>query len=160
MVSQEPFLFDATLHENLIYGLTDVDDRKVWDALGWVNMQSEIQALREGLQTRVRALLGNLSGGQQQRLVIARALLRRRSIWLFDEATSALDAHNEKAITLHLIDTCKKQNAAMIMVTHRLSWLDRFDEIWFLEAGAVVARGEHRRLLEEPRYRAFCGVSV
>lgn len=159
MVSQEPFLFDDTIAENLAYGLQGAarpSEAAMWEALATVNVDSEVRATAGGLSARVRAIGSNLSGGQLQRLTIARGLLRQRAIWLLDEATSAIDARSEREITLRLTAACRKQGTMLVAVTHRLQWLDAYDEVWFVENGTVTHAGEHKRLLEEPRYRQFC----
>jgi len=159
MVSQEPFLFDDTIAANLRYGLGNAlapDDDAVWQALRSVNIEVEIRALPHQLNTRLRAIGSNVSGGQLQRLVIARALLRQRPIWLLDEATSAVDARSERDITQRLIATCRSTGQALLVVTHRLTWLEAFDEVWFVESGAIALAGPHSVLLADRRYQAFC----
>lgn len=157
MVSQEPFLFDDTLAANLTYGLAEPpSSAALAEVLATVNMQAEIDAMPEGIHTRLRAIGTNLSGGQLQRLVIARALLRERPLWLLDEATSAIDARSEKDITLRLIAASHATGSLLLAVTHRLTWLDAFDEVWFVEQGRVVLKGHHQELLSTPRYRNFC----
>jgi subfamily B ATP-binding cassette protein MsbA len=162
MVSQEPFLFDDTVSANLQYGLSDgaaatapLDEASIWEALRSVAMEREARALPEGLSTRVRALAANVSGGQLQRLVIARGLLRGKRILLLDEATSAIDARAEREITLGLVDACKRHGWSLVAVTHRLSWLDAYDEVWFVEGGRLVHSGTHAALMVEPRYREY-----
>ena len=115
-----------------------------------------MRALPQGLAARVRAIGANLSGGQLQRLTIARGLLRGKPLWLLDEATSAIDAKSEREITLRLTAACRERGTVLIAVTHRLQWLDAYDEVWFVEGGAVTHRGPHRALMREPRYRTFC----
>ncbi len=157
MVSQEPFLFDDTVAANLAYGLASPPaTADVWAALELVNLAAEVQALPDGLATRLRAIGNNISGGQLQRLVIARSALRHRPLWLLDEATSAVDARSERDITLRLIDACRRQGQALVAVTHRLSWLGSFDEVWFIENGQRQLVGAHADLLAVPRYRDFC----
>ena len=159
MVSQEPFLFDDTLRENLLYGLeksqqpTEAD---IWTALDKVNIAGEVRSWSLGLDSRLRAIGSNISGGQLQRLVIARALLRRRPVWLLDEATAAVDARSERDITQRLIAACHTDNRAMLAVTHRLTWLAQFDEVWFVENGRMELVGPHQELMAHPRYRAYC----
>ncbi len=160
MVSQDPFLFDDSIVANLRYGLNPEQaptEEMLWQALRTVNIDHEMQALPEQLSTRLRAIGSNVSGGQLQRLVIARALLRRRPIWLLDEATSAVDARSEKDITQRLIASCRDTGHALLVVTHRLTWLESFDEVWFVEAGTIALAGTHLALLADPRYQAFVG---
>lgn len=157
MVSQEPFLFDDTILENLVYGLiTQPSEDEIWRALAAVNVDQEVRSAPNGLASRVRAIGSNLSGGQLQRLTIARGLLRQRAIWLLDEATSAIDAKSEREITLRLIAESRDKGAILIAVTHRLQWLDAYDEVWFVEHGTILYSGAHQSLLSHQRYRQFC----
>jgi ATP-binding cassette subfamily B protein len=166
LVSQEPFLFDDSLRDNLLYGLEQAgikitpDDDSVNRALASVNIADEIERLPDKLSTRVRAISSNFSGGQLQRLVIARALLRDKPLWLLDEATSAVDARTEKDITFRLIDAARRERKSLLMVTHRLRWLNAFDTIFFVEQGKILAAGSHVELQQHPvhgtRYRRFC----
>ena len=159
MVSQEPFLFDDTIEANLLYGL-EADARppmaQLWTALATVNIADEVKSWPEGLNTRLRAIGSNVSGGQLQRLVIARGLLRRKPIWLLDEATAAIDAKSERDITLRLTAACRETGHALLAVTHRLTWLSAFDEVWFVEKGELALAGAHKDLLKDPRYRSYC----
>lgn len=158
-VSQEPFLFFDSLRANLQYGLdprVGMDEKVLWDALEAVNIDTEVRHLPHGLETQLHAIGANVSGGQLQRLVIARALLRKKWVWLLDEATSAIDLASEKDITERLIAAAREADKALIAVTHRLTWLPLYDEVWFVEGGHLLYVGPHDQLLREPRYRAFC----
>jgi subfamily B ATP-binding cassette protein MsbA len=157
MVSQEPFLFDDQLRANLIYGRPVApSEGDIRSALETVNIWQEVQSQAEGLETPVRAIGSNWSGGQLQRLVIARALLQQKPILLLDEATSAIDAQTEQDITERLTKLSRDQNIGLLVVTHRLRWLELFDEIWFLEDGKLIGVGPHTKLLANPRYKSFC----
>ena len=158
-VSQEPFLFRDSLLANLTYGLGDLSqssERAIWDILATVNIDSEVKRLPQGLGTELHAVGSNVSGGQLQRLVIARALLRHKWVWLLDEATSAIDAVSEKDITERLIGAAKVEKKSLIAVTHRLTWLPLYDEVWFIEGGRLIYSGHHSELLKDARYRSFC----
>ena len=158
-VSQEPFLFRDTLLANLTYGLEDLSqsrEKAIWDILATVNIDSEVKRLPQGLGTELHAVGSNISGGQLQRLVIARALLRHKWVWLLDEATSAVDAASEKDITDRLIRAAKVEKKSLIAVTHRLTWLPLYDEVWFVEGGRLTYSGHHSELLKDARYRSFC----
>lgn len=157
-VSQVPFLFDDTLKENLFYSFSEEDkkdEKDIWNALSVVNISDEVSKMPNQLETRVKAIGSNLSGGQIQRLVIARSILREKDIWLFDEATSAIDAKSERDITLRMIDASKNSRKALLYITHRLSFLDRFDQVWFVENGKVSLVGSHEELCQNDRYREF-----
>ncbi len=159
MVSQEPFLFDDTLEANLRYGLGPDEQpgpAALAAALATVNVAAEVEALPQGLATKVRAIGSNLSGGQLQRLCIARGILRERPLWLLDEATSAVDPRSEREITQRLVAAARAQGKVLISVTHRLQFLTEYDEVWFVEDGALRLRGPHAALLAEPRYRRYC----
>ncbi len=157
MVSQDPFLFQATLFANLVYGLESLPRMEdVRLVLSEVNILAEIDALTHGLDTPFTPLSPTLSGGQIQRLVIARALLRRRPILLLDEATSALDEKTEKDITDRLLAKTKATSFSLIAVTHRLKWLHKYDKVWFVEGGVLKFEGTHEELMKIPRYREFC----
>ena len=162
MVGQEPFLFEDSLRNNLIYGLpselsptrADLDA-----ALAKSHMTSEVAELKGGVNHQIQAVQRNLSGGQIQRLVIARALLRPADLILFDEATSAIDSKTEQALLSALIKDCKKDKKGFLAITHRLQCLSEFDEIWFFEHGSLIAKGTHQQLMSTKRYREFYGSS-
>jgi ATP-binding cassette, subfamily B, bacterial MsbA len=160
LVSQTPFLFKDTLRRNLLYGLPEpiravTTDEMVWGALKVVNLVEVIGELKHGLESMFNPLETNLSGGQIQRLVIARALLRRPSILMLDEATSAVDGASEYDISKRLIETVHETGTILLAVTHRLRWLEMYDEVWFVENGKVMLSGPHRDLLAHDRYRLF-----
>ena len=153
LVSQEPFLFDDTVRANLLYGLAGVipNDAMLKDALRQVKLDTE----SIDLDAHFRALGTNLSGGQIQRLVIARSLLRQKRFLLLDEATSAVDAAAEESITRALTSMSRDGSIGLIAITHRLEWLSLYDEIWFLEAGRIVARGPLAELKTLDNFCAF-----
>ncbi len=160
LVSQTPFLFKDTIRSNLLYGLPDhinsvTTDEMVWGALKVVNLDGAIRELVHGLESKFNPLETNLSGGQIQRLVIARALLRRPSILMLDEATSAVDGATEYDISKRLIETVHETGTILVAVTHRLRWLELYDEVWFVENGKVLLSGTHKELLANERYRTF-----
>jgi len=156
LVSQEPFLFADTLRTNLIYGShEDHSDDLILDVLRKVSISEFVEKLEDGLNTQFRFLGSNLSGGQIQRLVLARALIRNKSYLLLDEATSAIDPKTEKEITELLIHMCKSERIGLFAVTHRLEWLHLYDEVWYVENGAVAAKGTHQDLLKSDAYTKF-----
>lgn len=150
LVSQRPFLFQDTIRANLSYGLESPPS----DDLLREHLQA-LHLLGLNLNDKFDPISQNLSGGQIQRLVILRALLRQREILLLDEATSALDTDVEKQILTELFNLAKKKGIMFIVVTHRLSFLEQFDEVWFVEGGKLIVKGSHSELLENNRYREF-----
>jgi ATP-binding cassette subfamily B protein/ATP-binding cassette subfamily C protein len=124
--------------------------------LSAVNLDQWLGGLNGSLAAEFNPVQTNVSGGQIQRLVIARALLRASDILLLDEATSAVDAATEQDISERLIKKVRDQRGVLLAVTHRLRWLELFDEVWFVENGRVEFKGKHGALLNHDRYRAFC----
>jgi subfamily B ATP-binding cassette protein MsbA len=163
MVSQQPFLFSGTVRENLLYGLGSdhgVSDEELWISLRAVSLEGFVRGLG-GLDASVASsIMGAFSGGQVQRMTIARALLRRSTFLVLDEATSALDGPTEAAILDALLARVSRGDFGLLLVTHRLHRLERFDEILFAENGSLMARGRHAELLQRvDRYREFCAAA-
>ena len=155
-VSQTPFLFNGDIRANLNYQQSPpLDDEKLWHSLAKTKMSEELQADQRGLSRKISGVDPALSGGQVQRLVVARALLRQKPIWVLDEATSAVDEEAEQAITRMLIEEARKGGHALFAVTHRVRWLSLFDEVWFIENGRRLYAGKHEDLLQKKRYRSF-----
>jgi subfamily B ATP-binding cassette protein MsbA len=143
VVTQDPFLFDATVTENIGFG-TSATQEQIEAAAEAANAHGFIQALPGGYQTRLDELGMRLSGGQRQRICIARALLRDAPILVLDEATSALDAHTEAALQNALERLMKGRT--VLCIAHRLSTVAAADEIIVLEQGRVVEQGTHESL--------------
>ena len=141
---QESVLFDGTVRENITYGLGDVSDRAVTDALVASNAADFVAALPEGVDTIVGERGARISGGQKQRLAIARALIRNPRILVLDEATSALDSESERAIQKALESLMA--NRTTFVVAHRLSTVQKADTILVLQDGNLVERGTHHEL--------------
>ena len=157
MVAQSPYLFDDSIENNPLYGLSKENAEKVnlWEQLETVVIANEIKSFKEQLSTTIRPFSQNISGGQQQRLVIARTLLQNKNYLLLDEATSAVDSKMEAQLTQSLLTMVKKQKKVLISCTHRLSFLENYDQVWFVEHGRIVAQGPHLQLLNNDRYRSF-----
>lgn len=145
MVSFQNYLFKGTVRENLLMGREDLKDDKLLDALKSVNLYEFFSTL-EGLDTKIAEQASNLSGGQRQRLCIARALLHDSKIYIFDEATSNIDVESEEII-VDLIKKLKREKT-VIQITHRLANVVESDEIYMMDSGNIIEKGNHNELME------------
>jgi subfamily B ATP-binding cassette protein MsbA len=145
MVTQEPFLFNDTVLENVRYGRRDASRAEVEAACRAANIHEAVAALPAGYDSVVGERGATLSGGQRQRLTIARALLKDPKILLLDEATSALDSESEKAVQAALERLMKGRTT--FVVAHRLSTIVGADRIHVIERGRVVESGRHEELV-------------
>lgn len=148
VVEQGVALFDATLRENLMYGVSQgmvVTEEKLAEVARASNIDQFRDRLKKGFETRIGENGVFLSGGERQRVGIGRALIREPSILVFDEATSSLDALNEKLIK-RAIDTAS-ENRTTILIAHRLSTVRDADKIIVFKKGEVVGEGKHEDLL-------------
>jgi ATP-binding cassette subfamily B protein len=149
---EEPFLFSATVAENIAFGAPDTDQSQIVAAARVADAHDFIQTLPEGYDTVVGERGLSLSGGQRQRLALARAIVGQPRILILDDATSAVDAITEAHIHAELIETMRGRTT--IVIAHRTSTLLLADQIILLEDGKVVAFGEHQDLWDNvPRYR-------
>jgi len=135
-ISQDVFLFDDTIEENIKDGFAGASQEEIIAAVTSAQVDGFAEDFPLGLQTRVGANGSNLSGGQKQRVAIARGLLKKASIYIFDEATSALDVENEREIMTALLKTLK--NETVIFVTHRPALFEYVDKVLMLEKGRIV----------------------
>lgn len=145
-VDDDPFLFSASVAENIAYGRPDATPEEIEQAARRAQAHEFIAELPDGYETRVGERGLTLSGGQRQRLAIARALLADPRVLILDDATSAVDSSTE-----HLIKTALREVMAgrtTFVIAHRLSTIALADEIAVLEDGELVARGTHEELLE------------
>lgn len=145
LVTQSPFLFHASIAENLRYGRPDATHEEVVAAARAANIHEFIEALPEGYETNVKDAGTRLSGGQRQRLTIARALLRDPELLLLDEATSALDTESEAVVQAALEEMMVGRTT--IVIAHRLSTVRNADRIAVLDGGRVVEVGSHEALV-------------
>lgn len=145
LTSQDVFLFDATLAENVRDGRANATDAQVAEALDRAALAEVVAALPQGLDTAVGPGGANLSGGQRQRVGIARALLKDAPVTIFDEATSALDVETERRV-LDAVTERSRDGRTMIVVTHRPAPLDYTDRILLLDEGRIVAFGTRDEL--------------
>ncbi len=144
-VTQEAFLFNTTIRENLTLAKHDASDAELWDALETANAADFIRALPEQLDTMAGERGVRFSGGEKQRLSIARALLKNPPLLLLDEATSALDNTTEKLIQ-RALDRLRA-NRTSFVIAHRLSTIREADLICVLDHGELVEQGKHEELL-------------
>ncbi len=149
VVSQDTFLFNATIGDNIRYSRPDADMKDVEAAARAANIQDFILSLPQGFGTIVGERGAKLSGGQRQRVAIARAILKDPDILILDEATSALDTENEKAVQQalgELIHGAEKKRITLV-IAHRLSTVRDADRIVVLDEGRIVEVGRHKELL-------------
>ncbi|WP_404790602.1 ABC transporter ATP-binding protein [Altericista sp. CCNU0014] len=146
-VSQDTYIFNTSIRENIAYGLEDVSDEQVVEAARFANADEFIQQLSAGYDTLVGDRGVQLSGGQRQRISIARAILRDPDILILDEATSALDSQSERLVQEALERL--RQNRTVLTIAHRLSTIRNADCIVVMEKGRIVESGQHERLLSQ-----------
>lgn len=146
LVSQDIFLFDGTVNENIAITNEDAPQGKIIEAAKIAGAHDFITGLPLGYQTPLGERGQSLSGGQRQRLSIARTALRDPQILIFDEATSALDTATERSVQDHLRELQKGKTS--ILIAHRLSTLREANKILVLEEGQLVEQGTHQELLE------------
>ena len=146
LVSQDIFLFEGTVFDNISYGNLDATDEEVWEAARLSESDKFINLLPNKENTIVGERGQKLSGGQRQRISIARAILKNPEILILDEATSAVDNETEAAIQ-RSINTLKK-GRTVIAIAHRLSTIRNAEIIYVLEDGMVVESGNHESLLD------------
>jgi len=146
LVSQEPILFNDTIHANIAYGKDGIaSDEQVVAAAKASNAHKFISVLPQGYQTCVGEHGVQLSGGQKQRIAIARAIVKNPRILLLDEATSALDAESERIVQEALDHV--RVNRSTIVVAHRLSTIKDADLIAVVKNGVIAEQGKHDELL-------------
>ncbi|MFZ7343246.1 lipid A ABC transporter ATP-binding protein/permease MsbA [Avibacterium volantium] len=146
VVSQQVYLFNDTIANNIAYAAADKYSREdIIKAAKAAHAMEFIEKLEDGLDTVIGENGASLSGGQRQRLAIARALLRNSPVLILDEATSALDTESERAIQAALEELQKERT--VLVIAHRLSTIEKADEILVIEHGEIKERGTHQELL-------------
>jgi len=146
-VTQESFLFNATVRENLLLAKGDATEEELWEVLEAANAADFVRALPEGLDTLTGERGSRLSGGEKQRLSIARALLKNPPILLLDEATSAVDNETERLIQ-EALERLRSSRTSFV-IAHRLSTIESADLICVMKDGEIVERGKHAELLKQ-----------
>lgn len=146
VVSQETYLFNGTIRENLLYAKEDATEEEMIEACKKANIYDFISSQEAGLDTMVGNRGLKLSGGEKQRISIARVLLKNPALLIFDEATSALDSISESKIQ-EAIDPIIEERTS-ILIAHRLSTILAADEILVVKDGAIVERGQHSDLVK------------
>ena len=147
VVTQETYLFHASIRENLLYARLDATDEEMIAAAKAAAIHNRIMELEDGYDTLVGERGYKLSGGEKQRVAIARVILKNPRILILDEATSALDTHSERLIQAALEPLMK--NRTTLAIAHRLSTILAADVILVVDHGEIVERGTHRELLEQ-----------
>lgn len=146
IVTQETYLFHASIKKNLLYARPDASDEEIMEAAKAAAIHDHIMELSEGYETVVGERGYKLSGGEKQRLAIARVILKNPRILILDEATSSLDTHSERLIQAALEPLMK--NRTTLAIAHRLSTILAADVILVVDKGEIVERGTHNTLLE------------
>lgn len=152
IISQNPYIFNMSIRDNLKLVKNDLSDEEMYNACKIACLDDFIQELPNGYDTIIGEGGVNLSGGQKQRLAIARALVQKTEIILFDEATSALDNETQEKIQ-RAIENMKNEYTILI-IAHRLSTIIHADRILYLEDGKIIVQGTHHELLKNcPSYQ-------
>jgi subfamily B ATP-binding cassette protein MsbA len=147
IVSQDTFIFNDSVKNNIAYGSEDADEAAIVEAARLANALEFILEMPDGFETQLGDRGVRLSGGQRQRIAIARALLRNPDILILDEATSALDSVSERLIQESLEKLAVGRT--VIAIAHRLSTIIRADKVVVLEQGQIVEQGKYQELLEQ-----------
>ena len=145
LVSQDSILFNDTIKNNILLGITDKTDKEIMNAAQIANAHEFIKDLPNGYDFNIGDSGNKLSGGQKQRLSIARAVLKNPPIMILDEATSALDTESERLVQ----DALEKmmENRTSVVIAHRLSTIQKADIIVVLQKGKIVEQGTHNELI-------------
>jgi ABC-type multidrug transport system fused ATPase/permease subunit len=137
-IPQVIYLMDDTIRKNILFGLDDKDDEKLWESLKLAQLDDFVRSLPEGLDTQIGDRGVRLSGGQRQRIGIARALYNKPELLLLDEATSALDNETESAV-MEAVENLHG-HTTMIIIAHRLSTISHCDKVYEVADGKIVER--------------------
>ncbi|TRY66057.1 hypothetical protein DNTS_025946 [Danionella cerebrum] len=144
VVSQEPVLFARSVRENIKYGKENATEQEMYTAATLANADAFISTLPKGYDTDAGEKGGQVSGGQKQRIAIARALIQQPQILVLDDATSSLDTESEHRV--HSALRKELRSCTVLLITHRLSGVEKAHHIIFLQEGEVVEQGTHEQL--------------
>ena len=159
IISQNPYIFNLSIKDNLRLVKNDITDEEISEACHLACLDDFINNLPQGYDTVVGEGGVNLSGGQRQRLAIARALVQKTKIILFDEATSALDNETQSQIQ-NAIDNLKDRYT-IVIIAHRLSTIVNCDNIMILQGGKIIGSGKHKELLKTNKeYKKLCETEI
>jgi len=159
VVSQDTFIFNQPILENIRYGRPEATETEVMEAAEQAQAHNFITALPQGYQTVVGERGYRLSGGQRQRIALARAILKQPEVLILDEATSALDSYSEQLVQQAL--AIFQKDRTVLVVAHRLSTITEADQILVLEQGKIVEHGTHQELLSRgKRYSYYWQLQV
>ncbi|KAE8574170.1 hypothetical protein XENTR_v10024976, partial [Xenopus tropicalis] len=147
VVSQEPTLSARSLQDNIAYGMGEVSLEYVKEAAQTAHAHDFISEMANGYQTGAGQKGGLLSGGQKQRVALARALLRNPKILILDDATSSLDLESEQKVQCAVYDG--PRDRTVLLISHRISTVQRADRILVLEGGRITEEGTHEQLLKQ-----------
>ena len=145
IVSQQPFLFNATIYDNIRFGRPDATEDEIVAAARGAQIHDFLEGLPDGYRSMAGERGCNLSGGQMQRITIARAILRDPEILILDEATSALDSESEEAVQKALLTLMEGRTS--FVIAHRLSTVSTADQIVVMDRGRIVESGKHAELI-------------
>lgn len=158
VVSQDPFLFNLSIRDNLLWGFEGASNEQLRMACEKANAAEFIDRLPKGLDTIIGERGVRLSGGQRQRIAIARAILRDPEILILDEATSSLDSHSESLIQKSIDNIA--QETTVVVIAHRLSTIKAADCIYVLDHGAIIESGSFDQLIKKRGGEFFKAVEL